>query len=67
MAHQDILSSKQQEELMKKFQEDTDKLSKAHDTQKQQQLLHLRDKMAERRHKKLSKLQAQQEAEMSEV
>lgn len=67
MTQDGILSTKQQEELLKSHLENERKLANVHDNQRKQQISVLQDRMAERRKRKLSKLQDQHEAELSDV
>lgn len=67
LAQQGIITAQQKDELLRKHLEAEQNLQKVHNHQRDSQISHLKDKLAERRKKKLAKLRAQQEQELSDV
>lgn len=67
LAQQGIITAQQKDELLRKHLEAEQNLQKVHNHQRDSQISHLKDKLAERRKRKLAKLRAQQEQELSDV
>lgn len=67
LAQKGIITAQQKDELLRKHLEAEQSLKKVHDLQRDTQISHLKDKLADRRKKKLAKLRGQQEQELADV